>query len=60
MDDNFGIGDGHNIDFAIGELRLENRPFLDHNIDLQLICWDVLKNKETTFILDLNEIALRN
>ena len=48
MDDNFGIGDGHNIDFAIGELRLENRPFLDHDIDLQLICWDVLKNKETT------------
>lgn len=48
MDDNFGIGDGHNIDFAIGELGLENRPFLDNDIDLQLICWDVLKNKETT------------
>jgi len=48
MDDNFGVGDGANIDFAAGELILENWSFLNADIDLQLICWDVLNNKNNT------------
>ena len=45
MNDDVGVGDWNDIDFAIGKFWLEDGALLNDNIDFELVRWEMLASR---------------